>query len=163
MSRFFFKKTKTSFVIVISFLTFVGKLQVTITNNYLAWVSGLPKGLGERRSEMGEGGGREEKGGPDTKPFSKSCDTSKIWMWQWLDNTQYPLTSLTTRVIGKKPLTFFIDALISCYRYVILLWTETQRGIQKGSRGLSQVLSWNVRVLVSQNRDKDDDISVSDI
>ena len=64
-------------------------------------------------------------------------------MWQWLDNTQYPLTSPTTRAIGKKPLTFFIDALISCYRYVILLWTETQRGIQKGSRGRSQVLSWN--------------------
>ena len=38
-----------------------------------------------------------------------------------------------------------------------------QRGIQKGSRGLSQVLSWNVRVLVSQDRDKDDDIGVSDI
>ena len=26
---------------------------------------------------------------------------------------------------------------------MILLWTETQRGIQKGSRGRSQVLSWN--------------------
>ena len=93
---------------------------------------------------MGEGGGGEEKGRPDTKPFSKSCDTSKIWMWQWLDNTQYPLTSPTARAIGKeKPLKFFIDVLISCYRYVILLWTETQRGIQKGSRGRSQVLSWN--------------------
>ena len=42
---------------------------------------------------MGEGG--EKKGRPDTKPFSKSCDTSKIWMWQWLDNTQYSLTSST--------------------------------------------------------------------
>ena len=31
---------------------------------------------------MGEGGGGEEKGRPDTNPFSKSCDTSKIWMWQ---------------------------------------------------------------------------------
>ena len=93
---------------------------------------------------MGEGGGAEEKGRPHTKPFSKSCDTSKIWMWQWLDNTQYPLTSPTARAIGKeKPLKFFIDVLISCYRYVILLWTETQRGIQKGSRGRSQVLSWN--------------------
>ena len=92
---------------------------------------------------MGEGGGAEEKGRPDTKPFSKSCDTTKIWVWQWLDNTQYPLTSPTTRTIGKKPLTFFIDALISCYRYVILLWTQTQRGIQKGSGGRSQVLSWN--------------------
>ena len=93
---------------------------------------------------MGEGGGGEEKGRPDTKPFSKSCDTSKIWMWQWLDNTQYPLTSPTARALGKeKPLKFFIDVLISCYRYVIVLWTETQRGIQKGSRGRSQVLSWN--------------------
>ena len=92
---------------------------------------------------MGEGGGGEEKGRPDTKTLSKSCDTSKIWMWQWLDNQQYPLTSPTARAIGKKPLTFFIDALISCYRYVILLWTETQRGIQKGSRGRSEVLSWN--------------------
>ena len=90
---------------------------------------------------------------------------------------------------------FFIDVLISCDA---LLWTETQRGIQKGSRGRSQVLSWNknktrarivfsrprslkvysecgkasynsfcrnyVRVLVSQDRDKEDDImSVSDI
>ena len=26
---------------------------------------------------------------------------------------------------------------------MIILWTETQRGIQKGSRGRSQVLSWN--------------------
>ena len=26
---------------------------------------------------------------------------------------------------------------------MVLLWTETQRGIQKGSRGRSQVLSWN--------------------
>ena len=40
--------------------------------------------------------GEEEKGRPDTKPLSKSCDTSKIWMWQWLDNTQYPMTSPTT-------------------------------------------------------------------
>ena len=54
------------------------------------------------------------------------------------------MTSPTARAIGKeKPLKFFIDVLISCYRYVILLWTETQRGIQKGSRGRSQVLSWN--------------------
>ena len=78
---------------------------------------------------------------------------------------------------------------------VVLLWTETQRGFQKGSRGRSQVLSWtknktrarivfsrprslkgrcsqsmekphlpaSVRALVSQDRDKEDDISVSDI
>ena len=29
---------------------------------------------------MGERGGGEEKGRPDTKPFRKSCDTSKIWI-----------------------------------------------------------------------------------
>ena len=93
---------------------------------------------------MGEWGGGEEKGRRDTKPFRKSCDTSKNWMWQWLDNAQYPLTSPTGRAIGKeKPVKLFIDVLISCYRYVILLWTETQRGIQRGSRGRSQVLSWN--------------------
>ena len=70
----------------------------------------------------------------------------------------------------------------------VLLWTETQRGIQKGSRGRSQVLSWNknktrARIvfsrprslkerctrsmgkphMVSQDWDKEDDISVSDI
>ena len=27
--------------------------------------------------------------------------------------------------------------------YVILLWTETERGIQNGSRGRSHILSWN--------------------
>ena len=39
---------------------------------------------GARGEEILDGGGGEgeEKGGPDTKPFSKSCDTSKIWMWQ---------------------------------------------------------------------------------
>ena len=115
---------------------------------------------------MGEGGGEEEKGRPDTKLFSKSCDTSKIWMWQWLDNTQYPLTSPTARAIGKeKPLKFFIDVLISCYRYVILLWTETQRGIQKGSRGRSQVPSWNknktrARVVFSTPRSLKDELGV---
>ena len=107
---------------------------------------------------MGEGGGGEEKGRPDTKPFRKSCDTSKIWMWQWLDNTQYPLTSPTARAIDKeKPVKLIIDVLISCYRYVILLWTETQRGIQRGSRGRSQVLSWNknktrARIMFSRPR-----------
>ena len=147
---------------------------------------------------MGEGGGAEEKGRPDTKPFSKSCDTTKIWVWQWLDNTQYPLTSPTTRTIGKKPLTFFIDALISCYRYVILLWTEEfKKALKWGSCVLSwnenktraRIVSWRPRtkkercswsmekasytsfcwnclsiwVMVSQDRDKEDDISTSDI
>ena len=92
---------------------------------------------------MGEGKGEKRKEGL-TQNHSANRDTSKMWMWQWLDNTRYLLTSPTARAIGKeKPLKFFIDVLISCYRYVILLQTETQRGIQKGSRGRSQVLSWN--------------------
>ena len=74
------------------------------------------------------------------------------------------------------------------YRYEILLRTETQRGIQKGSRGRSQVLFWNKNItgarivflrprslkerctrsmekphMVSQDGDKEDDTSVSDI
>ena len=64
---------------------------------------------------MGEADGGEEKGRPDTKPFRKSCDTSKIWMWQSLDNTQYSLTSLTASKYHWKPLKFVIDVLISCY------------------------------------------------
>ena len=78
--------------------------------------------------------------------------------------------------------------------HVVLLRTETQRRIQKGCRGCSQVLSWNknkpeqelcfqssrlkgkmfseygkasytrlLRVLISQDRDKEDDISASDV
>ena len=38
---------------------------------------------------------------------------------------------------------------------MILLWTETQRGIQKGSRGRSHVLSWNenkTRIVFSRPR-----------
>ena len=90
---------------------------------------------------MGEGGGGEEKGRPDTKPFSKSCDTSKIWMWQWLDNTQYSLTSPTASKYNNN--NNVIRAEQSARRshwnfssifwfHVVLLWTETQR-----------VLSWN--------------------
>ena len=200
-------------------LAYVWKMNAEDTRIWpKAWVSGLPKGLGERRFYTGEGGGGEEKGRPDTKPFSKSCDTSKIWMRQWLDNAQYPLTSPTASKYEQSDrrgdaIEFFIDVLISCGT----LWTETQRGIQKGSSGRSQVLSWNknktrarivfskplslkercsrsmenliyqllpwgekrrpqmrllftgyfclnyIRVLVSQDRDKEDDISASEI
>ena len=67
---------------------------------------------------MGEGGGGEEKGRPDTKPFSKSCDTSKIWMWQWLDNKQYPLTSPTARAIGKETV---IEIFHRCFDFMLPL------------------------------------------
>ena len=101
---------------------------------------------------MGEGGGGEEKGRPDTKPFSKSCDTSKIWMWQWLDNTQYSLTSPTASKYNNN--NNQIRAEQSARRshwnfssmfwfHVVRLWTETQRGIQNSPRGRSKVLSWN--------------------
>ena len=39
-----------------------------------------------------------------------------------------------------------IEIFHRCFDFMlcdVLLWTETQRGIQKGSRGRSQVLSWN--------------------
>ena len=92
------------------------------------------------------------------------------------------------RSARRRSFKFFVDVLISCYRYVILLQTETKRGIQKGSRGRSQVLFWNKNKtrakivfsrfrslkerctrsmekphMVSQDRDKEDDIRVSDI
>ena len=35
-----------------------------------------------RGEEILDGEGGEEKGRPGTKPFRKSCDTSKICMWQ---------------------------------------------------------------------------------
>ena len=94
----------------------------------LAWVSGLPKGLGERRFLDGRVGmGEEEKGRPDTKPFSKSCDTSKIWMWQWLDNTKYPWRHRpqvnTSRAIGEeKPLNFSLK-----FWFHVLLYGQRRR------------------------------------
>ena len=96
---------------------------------------------------MGEAAGREEKGRPDTKPFRKSCDTSKIWMWQWLDNTQYPLTSPTASKYEQSDgQGEAIEIFHRCFDFMlcdVLLWTETQRGIQKGARGRSEVLSRN--------------------
>ena len=152
---------------------------------------------------MGEAGGGEEKARPDTKLFSKSCDTYEIWMWQWLDkhNTAWrhrPQVN-TSRAIGKeKPLNFFIDVLISCY--VMYFYGQRRReefkkaleGALKFFNGIKikpeqelcfqglvvqrkDVLGvWKsiiyqrfcrnyVWVLVSQDRDKEDDISVSDI
>ena len=81
---------------------------------------------------MGEGGGGEEKGRPDTKPFSKLCDTSRIWMWQRLDNTQSPWHH-RPQANTSRAFKF----------HVVILRIETKRGIQKGSRGRSQVLSGN--------------------
>ena len=91
----------------------------------LAWVSGLP---------MGEGGGGEGKGRPDTKPFSKSCDTSKIWMWQWLDNTQYPLTSPTARAIGKETV---IEIFHRCFDFMLPVCdTFMDRDAERNSKRL---------------------------
>ena len=62
-------------------------------------------------------------------------------MWQELDNTQYPLTSPTASKYehgdrqGEATEIFH-----SCFDFIC---TEMQRGIQKASRGRSQVLSWN--------------------
>ena len=96
---------------------------------------------------MGEAAGGEEKGRPDTKPFRKLCDTSKIWMWQWLDSTQYSPTSPTAskyeQSYGQGEA---IEIFHRCFDFMlgdVLLWTETQRVIQKGARGRSEVLSWN--------------------
>ena len=72
-------------------------------------------------------------------------------MWQWLDNRQYSLTSPTASKYNNK--NNKIRAEESARRshwkfssmfwfHVVLLWTETQRRIQNGSRGRSQVLSW---------------------
>ena len=52
--------------------------------NFLISLSIRPS-EGASGEEVLDGGGEEggeEKGRPDTKPFSKWCDTSKIWMWQ---------------------------------------------------------------------------------
>ena len=75
-------------------------------------------------------------------------------MWQWLDNTQYSLTSPTASKYNNNNNNNKIRAEESARRshwnfssmfwfHVVLLWTEKQRGIQNGSRGRSQVLSWN--------------------
>ena len=83
---------------------------------------------------MGEGGGGDEKGRPDTNPFSKSCDTSKIWMWQSLDNTQYPLTSPTARAIGKETV---IEILHRCFDFMLLVCdTFTDRDAERNLKRL---------------------------
>ena len=69
---------------------------------------------------MGEGGGGEEKGRPDTKPFRKSCDTSKIWMWQGLDNTQYSLTSPTASKYEQSH--WQGEAIEICHRCFDIMW-----------------------------------------
>ena len=83
---------------------------------------------------MGEGRGGEEKGRPDTNPFSKSCDTSKIWMWQSLDNTQYPLTSPTARAIGKET---FIEIFHRCFDFMLPVCDAfTDRDAERNSKRL---------------------------
>ena len=87
------------------------KISGRAVSGRVAWATGLPKGIGEGRFLMEEGGGGEEKGRPDTKSFSKSCDTSRIWMWQWLDNSQYALTSPTASKHEQR-------VLISCVNFM---------------------------------------------
>ena len=112
-------------------LTYVWKINAEDTRIWpKAWVSGLPKGLGrgDFRLDVDWGGrGGEEKGRPDTKPFSKSYDTSKIWMWQWLDNTKYPWRHRpqvnTSRAIGEeKPLIFSLK-----FWFHVLLYGQRRR------------------------------------
>ena len=50
---------------------------------------------------MEEGGGGEEKGRPDTKPFRKSCDTSKITQYSLTSPTQVNTTTTTTTKYGQ--------------------------------------------------------------
>ena len=90
--------------------------------------------IGDFRWGRGEGGGGEEKGRPDTKPFSKSCDTSKLWMWQSLDNTQYPLTSPTARAIGKET---FIEIFHRCFDFMLPVRDAfTDRDTERNSKRL---------------------------
>ena len=98
----------------------------------LAWVSGLPTGLGEKnRWERGEREKRKE-GLTQNHSANRVTHPKTGCGSDWItNNTPW----------RHRP--HFIDVLFSCYRYVILLQTETQRGMQKGSRGRSQVLSWN--------------------
>ena len=52
----------------------------------------------------------------------------------------------TSRAIGKEKQLEAIEIFHRCFDFMlcdVLLWTETQIGIQKGSRGRSEVLSWN--------------------
>ena len=109
----------------------------------VAWVSGFLKGLGARRW-MGEGKKRKEgltqKHSANRLTHLKSgCGSD--WITHNTLSRHWPQVN-TSKAIGKeKPLKFFINVFILCY--VVLLWTETQRRIQKGPRGRSQVLSWH--------------------
>ena len=95
---------------------------------------------------MGEGGGGEEKGRPDTKPFSKSCDTSRIWMWQWLDNTQYSLTSPTASKYEQSDRQGeAIEIFNRCFDFMWYFYGQRRKEkFKKALEGArSQVLSWN--------------------
>ena len=60
-------------------------------------------------------------------------------MWQWLDNTQYSLTSPTASKYEQNYRQGEATEIFhGCFDFMLCdvrLWTETQRGIQKGSRG----------------------------
>ena len=100
--------------------------------HYIAWVSGLPKGTGERRFLMGRGKGEKRKEGLTqnhsanrvTHPES-GCGSD--WITHNTPWRHRPQVN-TSRVF---------------WFHVLILWIETQRGIQRNSRGRSQVLSGN--------------------
>ena len=109
----------------------------------LAWVSGLPTGLGEK-NRWGRGEREKRKEGLTQNHSANRVTHPKSGCGSdWITHNTPWRHRPQERSARRRSLKFFIDVLISCYRYVILLQTETQRGMQKGSRGRSQVLSWN--------------------
>ena len=107
-------------------------LQRCYGHTVLAWVSGLPKGIGERIFLMGRGEGEKRKEGLTqnhsanrvTHPES-GCGSD--WITHNTPWRHRPQVN-TSRVF---------------WFHVLILWIETQRGIQRDSRGRSQVLSGN--------------------
>ena len=91
------------------------------------------------------GRGEKRKEGLTQNHSAKSCDTSKIWMWQRLDNTQYPLTSPTASKYEQSDLQEeAIEIFDSCFDLMWYFYGQRRREeFKKGSRGRSQVLSWN--------------------
>ena len=82
--------------------------------------------------------GPRRQGGEHAQ-YPTNDDVTSGWSCRRPEN----VSILSFLILAERSARFLIDVLISCYRYVILLGTETQRGIQKSSRGRSQVLSWN--------------------
>ena len=90
---------------------------------------------------MGEGERGEEKEGLTQNHSANRVTRPKSGCGSdWITHNtlrRHPPQVNTERAIGKeKPLKFFTDGLISCGTFM-------DRGIQKGSTGRSEVLSWN--------------------